>query len=216
MTAQPIRVLIVDDDELTLHGIEAIIKQSGDMEVLGRAMSADEAVQRALQLRPDVILMDLVMTDGRGGPTSTMSSLRATTRILQEFPEARVLTFSAFEDSAAISELLDRGGKGFVSKALRADKVLEAIRSVGAGRPLPRSPHDRSPATADALSPREREILDLIAAGQPASQIANELHLSVRTVSDYRNRLLQKLSASSTEELLERAADQGLIEPPEA
>jgi two-component system, NarL family, response regulator NreC len=213
-----IRVLIADDHAVLRAGLRMLIGAQPDMEVVGEAADGDEAVVKARELHPDVALMDVTMP-GSGG-------IGAIQRIRSDSPTTRVLVLTMHDVPAYLRSALAAGASGYVVKRAADAELISAIRSVHRGRtvldptlatmvvqaavtkkPTPGAP---GPA-AHALSPREREVLDLVAQGFTNQQMADHLGLSVKTVETYRSRLVEKLGLRSRAELVRYALDSGLF-----
>ncbi|MFJ6569385.1 response regulator [Streptomyces sp. NPDC091292] len=217
---QPIRVLLADDQALLRTGFRLLIESVPDLTVAGEAVSGDEAVDLALRLRPDVVLMDIRMpsTDG----------LEATRRICADPAAAgtRVLVLTTFDLDEYVYAALRGGASGFLLKDILPADLLTALRVVASGdallaptvtRRLIREfagRHEPRPRLAQELSgvtPREREVLRLVARGLPNRMIAEHLGLSVATVKTHVGRLLAKLHAHDRAQLVVFAYETGLV-----
>ena len=190
-----IRVLLAEDHAVVRAGLERLLAGVDDIEVVGAARDGFEALELAEQLRPDVILMDLVMPelDGR----------EATRRILAASPQVHVVVLTSFSDREQILEALDAGAVGYLLKDAEPEELIGGIRAAARGEsPLhPKAAHEliRSRAaggqTAD-LSPREREVLTLIARGYANKRIAGELGIKERTVKAHVTAIFQTLGVA--------------------
>jgi two-component system response regulator NreC len=209
-----IRVLVVDDHAVLRAGLRMLIRAQADMDVVGEAADAEEAVRKALEARPDVVLMDLSMP-GAGG-------IRAIECLRQDCPTSRVLVLTMHDVPAYLRSALAAGASGYVVKSAADSELLSAIRGVYRGRTVLdpelaasalQNTLGRRPAggPAGALSPREREVLDLIAQGYTNQQIADRFGLSVKTIETHRSRLVEKLGLRSRAELVRYALDSGLL-----
>ncbi len=212
----PIRVLLVDDHALMRAGLRALLASEPDVEVVGEAATGEEGVEKALELRPDVVLMDLSMP-GCGG-------LEATRRIAQG-TGARVLVLTLHAEREYLMPVLDAGGSGYVTKHSADHDLLDAIRVVAGGdvflypsatRMLIRSVRggrepERPADPVNLLSAREREVLTLTAEGFSSTEIGGRLHLSHKTVETYRQRVMDKLDLRHRSELVRFALDRGLL-----
>jgi DNA-binding NarL/FixJ family response regulator len=215
-----IRVLGADDHAVLRAGLRMLIGAQADMDVVAEAADGEEAARRAVESRPDVVLMDLTMP-GSGG-------IRAIERIRQECPSSRVLVLTMHDVPAYLRSALAAGASGYVVKSAADSELLSAIRAVHRGRTVldpelaasvVQSAVGRRPAGgagAGLLSPREREVLDLIAQGYTNQQIADRFGLSVKTIETHRSRLVEKLGLRSRAELVRYALDSGLFTGGEA
>jgi two-component system response regulator NreC len=210
-----IRVLVVDDHAVLRAGLRMLIRAQADMDVVAEAADGDEAVRKAVEARPDVVLMDLSMP-GSGG-------IRAIERVRHECPASRVLVLTMHDVPAYLRSALAAGATGYVVKSAADSELLSAIRGVYRGRTV-LDPELAASAlqntlgrklagglAAGPLSPREREVLDLIAQGYTNQQIADRFGLSVKTIETHRSRLVEKLGLRSRAELVRYALDSGLF-----
>ena len=214
--ASPVKVLIVDDHAVVRSGLRLLLVQEPDIEPVGEAGSAREAIFEARSLKPDVILMDVVMPDGNG--------LEAIPTLLHEHPEAKILVLSMQDDPRYVREAFDAGAKGYVLKEAADVEVVAAVREVARGgryvhpelgaRLIAADAAAARKAQEDPLSDREREVLRLLALGHTNQEIAHQLYISVRTAETHRAHIMQKLRLSSRADLVRYAIDQGLLEPP--
>ena len=222
-----IRVLIVDDHAVLRSGLRMLIAGQSDLEVVGEAGDGEEAVRRAQEVHPDVVLMDLTMPG--------MSGIQAIERVRQVSPKSRVLVLTMHDVPAYLRAALAAGAAGYVVKRAADAELLSAIRGVHRGRTVldpelatrvvegglgARGPVGRpARGSASLLSQREREVLDLVAQGYTNQQVADRLGLSVKTVETYRARLVEKLGLRSRADLVRYAVDSGIVssrEPPAA
>ncbi|HLH61597.1 MAG TPA: response regulator transcription factor [Ktedonobacteraceae bacterium] len=210
-----LRVLIADDHPLFRKGIRTLLAATPDIEVIGEATTGQEAIELASAVQPDVILMDLQMPGING--------IEATRQVLHTSPHVRILVVTLFEDDGSVFTALRAGARGYVLKDAKEEDMLRAIRAVGRGEAI------FSPAIATrlmdyfatprptvakelfpTLSEREREILQLIARGLTNSDIARQLSLSVKTVSNYVSNIFSKLQVTDRAQAIIRARDAGL------
>jgi DNA-binding NarL/FixJ family response regulator len=213
-----IRVMIVDDHPLVREGLQAVILQEVDMEVVGEAANGGEALRKAASLQPDVTLMDLLMPGMSGG--------EAIKAILRESADSRILVLTSVEDVDTILATIKAGAQGYVSKEAPPDELLEAIRTVHRGSVvlpahiaqalLSGSPHHEAAAhPADVLTEREVEVLTLVAQGMNNDDIAERLVISPRTVSVHVSRILTKLDLDNRTQAALHALKTGLASLPD-
>jgi DNA-binding NarL/FixJ family response regulator len=209
-----IRVLIVDDHAVVRSGLRLLLDAEPDIEAVGEAPNADRAVFEALQTKPDVVLMDLVMP-GKGG-------IEGMPALLEAVPEAKVLVLSMQDDPRYVHEAFAAGASGYVLKEAADTEVVAAIREVASGgryvhprlgaRLVQAEADERRRAEEDPLSDREREVLRLLALGHTNQEIASMLFISVRTAETHRAHIMQKLRLSNRAELVRYALSSGLLE----
>jgi two-component system, NarL family, response regulator NreC len=212
-----IRILLTDDHTLFRQGIRTLLSAEPDMEVVGEAGEAGEAVSLARQLRPDVILMDIGMTG--------MSSFEATRQIRKDRPETRVIFLSMYDDEEYVSECVEIGGSGYILKDSPAEQLVTAIREVQRGgsflspRLLARLVDDfrmngrggPSRQRFGTLTKREREILKMLAEGRSVKEIASGFELSVKTVEAHKFNLMRKLDIHNKAQLVQYAIQKKII-----
>jgi DNA-binding NarL/FixJ family response regulator len=207
-----IRVLVADDHPVVRRGIEQILEDEHDIEVAGQAASGAETLAKLAAGEPDLLLLDLTMEDTRG-----VDFLR---RVRELHPELAVLVLSIHPEEQYAVACLRLGAAGYVSKASAPAELVEAVRRVAGGRRyisaalaerLVQISGGAALGPHETLSPRERQVLLGIAGGRTVSQLAAELGLSVKTVSTYRTRLLDKMGLSSNAELTRYAYEHRLL-----
>jgi len=215
-----IRVLVVDDHEIVRAGLRMVLEGDGTLEVAGEAGTEEEAVSRALALKPDVVLMDVRLgADERAG-----SGIEACRVIRSALPETSVLMFSSYGEREAVVASILAGASGFVTKNVGRAQLIDALRTVASGESLLDSKvtgavltklkelSATQPSDGDQLSPREREVLALIARGLTNRQIAEQLVISEHTARNHVTNILDKLGFSRRTEAAAFAARLGLLE----
>ena len=210
-----IRVLIVDDHAVVRSGLRLVLDAEGDIEAVGEAGSAREAIFQARSLKPDVILMDVVMPG--------QSGLDVVPTLLHERAETKVLVLSMQDDPQYVRQAFSAGASGYVLKEAADTEVVAAVREVAGGgryvnpelgaRLVTAETEAARRAEEDPLSDREREVLRMLALGHTNQEIAKRLYISVRTAETHRAHIMQKLRLSTRAELVNYALGQGLLEP---
>lgn len=214
-----IKILVVDDQALFREGLRTLLSVYDDFEVVGEAANGEEALRLAIQLRPDVILMDLRMP--------VLDGVRATNLLKESLPTCKVIILTTFDDDELVFDGLRAGAIGYLLKDVSSNKLVEAIRSASRGEyfllpaitakviaefsKIPRSAPNRVPEMVDALSPRELEILLLVASGDSNKEIAEKLVISEGTVKNHLSSILSKLNARDRLQAVIRARELGLI-----
>ena len=210
-----IRILIADDHGVVREGLRAVLGSEPDMEVVGEAATGKEVVERAAELGPDVILMDIQMPE--------LNGIEATRRILEANPEVGVVVLTMFEDDDSVFSAMRAGARGYVLKGAPPSEILKVVRAVAEGEahfgpeiarrlmdffsaPKPTSPADAFPE----LTAREVEILDLIAQGHSNAKIAARLFVSPKTVGNHVAHIFTKLQVADRAHAIIRARDAGL------
>jgi len=211
-----IRVVVVDDHAVVRSGIKLLLDSHDDIEVVGEAGNAQDAVFRVRELTPDVILLDLVMP-GEGG-------IEVLPKLLKEAPGAKVLVLSMQDEPSYVREAFAAGASGYVLKEAADEEVVNAVREIAGGgsyvhptlgaRMVTADAAARAAAEADPLSDREREILRLLALGHTNQEIAKLLYISVRTAETHRAHIMQKLRLGTRAELVRHALAHGLLDDP--
>ncbi len=221
---KPIRIFLADDHAVLRAGLKALLSSQPDMDVIGEAEDGETCVRRVVLQQPDVVLLDINMPRCNG--------LEALTQLRQQVPDTRVLILTMHDDPEYLRQVLASGGSGFVLKQAPSDELLAAIRAVYDGgiflhpqhtrvllddavdkqKEQEAPPVDEKQARFANLSEREAQIFKLVALGHRNSEIADMLHLSVKTVETYKSRLMQKLGLRSRAALVRYALELGILD----
>lgn len=214
-------VLLVDDHHLFRQGLRAVLESTSDVTVCGEASTGREAFEMLDTLNPDVVTVDVTLPDGDG--------IAAAREILKRRPECRVLMLTMHGNHFYVSQALAAGAKGYALKEQLPNDIVDAVRAVARGETyvapqlpqdlgIPASPGTRTPSASasltnplNSLSPRERDIFDLIVRGHTNTAMADTLKLSVKTIETHRAHINKKLRVHSTGELIRLAALHGLV-----
>ena len=211
-----IRVLIADDHKIMLAGLRSLLEKQTDIEVVGEADNGRKAVQMTQEKKPDVVVMDVSMPD--------LNGIEATTQIIESLPETRVIALSMHSDKRFVMGMLRAGASGYLLKDCASQELANAIVQVAGGKKylspeitgvvindflLGDSSEDVAIA-ASQLSPREREVLQLIAEGWSTKQIASHLYVSIKTIETHRRQIMKKLDLHSIADLTKYAIREGL------
>jgi len=212
-----ITVLLADDHAVVRDGLRLMLEAQGDIKVVGDAANGREAVHQVKRLRPDVVVMDIAMPE--------LNGIEATRQIREARPSAQVVILSMHHTSEHIFRALQAGARGYLLKESAGVEVVNAVRTVQAGhrylsqkisdKVIDNYVHQREAAETTSplarLSPRERQVLQLVVEGKSSVEIASALSLSHKTVETYRSRLMRKLGISDLPSLVKFAIRQGLI-----
>jgi len=214
--SRPIHILLADDHAVVRAGLRALLDPTPNLRVVGEAGTAEEAVEKTRELKPDVVVMDLLMPG--------MSGLEAIRRIARESRHTGIVVLTAHPEADTLVQVLEAGGRGYVAKTSAYEDLAQAIRSVtqgevfldsGATNLLVQHHQQAHPQEAGGalgrLSAREREVLVLTAEGHTATEIGRHLHLSPKTVDTYRARIMEKLGLKHRSELVRWALRTGLL-----
>ncbi len=201
---RPIRVVLADDHTLVRQGIKTLLPSS-TIRVVAEAADGRELVKHARRLRPDMALVDISMP--------LLNGIEATRRIAKVSPKTRVIILSMYPDKEYVAHAYQLGAWGYVLKEEAPEHLVEAIEAVAAGKQYfpARMPLGNSTFVDERLTPREREVLQLIAEGKKTSEIAQIMTRSLHTVRNHRARLLKKLGVHNAAELVKAAEEMGLV-----
>jgi DNA-binding NarL/FixJ family response regulator len=209
-----VKILIADDHGIVRSGVKLLLDRQPDMEVVAEAEDGVDALEQAVRLKPDIAVLDVSMP--------RMTGLQATHEIKRQSPDTQVLILSMHDDERYLFEALRAGASGYVLKRAADKDLVDAVRAASRGEPfltskaqqaLIRDFIERGEAATDELSPREQEVVKLIAEAHTNKEIAEILHLSEKTVESHRGRVLQKLGMRDRVELVRYAIRRGLVEP---
>lgn len=217
-----ITVVLADDHNIVREGLRLLLEASGEIKVVGEAENGRQAVQKAKELQPDVIVLDLAMP--------LLNGMEATRQIVKESPGVKVLVLSSYSDEQRVQQVLNDGATGYLIKQTAANELLTAVREAKKGnRFLSPSISKRlaeqlrqnfvqsggvvKRKSPQDLTPREAEVLQLIAEGYPNKQIAAELSISIKTVEKHRQQVMNKLNLHDIAGLTRHALAHGIIEP---
>ena len=208
-----IKIVLVDDHAVVRSGLRLLLDGQEDIEVVGEAGNGKDAIFRVRALKPDVILLDVVMPGESG--------IEVLPRLLHESPQTKVLVLSMQDDPSYVREAFAAGASGYVLKEAADEEVVSAVREIAAGgsyvhpalgaRMVAAEAKERAAAEADPLSDREREVLRLLALGHTNQEIAEQLYISVRTAESHRAHIMQKLRLTTRAELVRYALSHGLL-----
>lgn len=211
-----LRVIIADDHKIIREGLKRVINAEPDMEVVGEADDGQDAWQKAIELQPDVVIMDVSMPK--------LDGIKATERLKRERPHVKVIALSAYDNNGYINRLFQAGASGYLLKLAAAEELINALRIVAAGASyldktltskilegyIRQKPLNIG-AKQYTLTEREEEVLRLVAQGFINKEIAAKLNLSVKTVESHKSNFMQKLGLHSRAEIVRYALDQGWL-----
>jgi len=211
---ETIKVLVADDHPVVRKGLQSCLSRAGRLRLVGEAADGDEALRKARELQPDVVLMDISMPG--------MNGLMVTEMLRKELPQVKVLVVSVQRNKDAIFRVIQAGAHGYVSKEAPSEEVIRAIESVHGGEPyfseeiaraalyeFINSGGRKEPFAQ--LTPREREVLVLIAERKSNKEIADQLNIGVRTIETHRERIMRRLNIHSVAGLTKYAIANGLV-----
>jgi DNA-binding NarL/FixJ family response regulator len=212
------KILLADDHKVLRSGLRRILEEQPDLEVVGEASDGREAVDLASSLQPDIVVMDIAMPQ--------MNGMEATRQIVLRNPRTNVLILSMYSDENYIVQVLRAGARGYLLKDSAEEELINAVRSVNAGQPffspriakllvgdsMQRLRDEAASDTYELLTPREREVLQLIAEGKSNKEVASALFVSPTTIETHRARIMDKLDLHSTAEIVLYAVRKGIVQ----
>jgi len=218
MKMKKIELLLVDDHEVVRSGLRMLLEDKPDIQIVGEAGTASEAVNATNALKPDVILMDIGLPD--------MSGIDATRKIKGLWPNTAIVALTIHEDEEYFFKMLEAGASGYVPKRAAPEELLTAIRVAASGEVylypslakllvkdyFTQNVLDKESRALDGLTSRQQEVLALLAEGATNTEIAEKLHISPKTVASHRENIMQKLNLHSRTELVKYAIRKGLIQ----
>lgn len=216
----PCKILVADDHEIVRRGLRALLESQAEWQVSAEATTGRDAVEKALQLRPDVVVMDISMPE--------MNGLEATREILKSAPKTEVLILTMHESEQVVREVLEAGARGYVLKSDAGRSLVAAVESLRNHRPFFTSrvsemvlegylkgqtrPSDQD-TPRGRLTPRERQIVQLLAEGKSNKEIGNALGISVKTAEAHRSNIMRKLDLHSISDLVRYAIRNKIVNP---
>jgi len=213
-----IRIILADDHAIVRHGLNKLIQQQEDMEVIAQVADGRSTVELTRELSPDMVIMDIGMPD--------LNGIDATGQIIREFPQVKVIGLSMHSGKKFVIEMLKAGASGYLLKDCALEELTTAIKAVASGKTYlspsitdvvvenyVRHSQKKESSAFSLLSQREREVLQLMAEGKTTKQIGLKLHISPKTVEGHRLRIMEKLNMDSVAKLTKYAIQEGLTSP---
>ncbi len=215
----PLRILVADDHEVVRRGLRAVLEAHPGWEVCGEAVTGREALEKARQLKPDVVVMDIGMRE--------LNGLEATRQVLKALPTTEVLILTMHESEQVVREVLDAGARGYVLKTDAGRDLVAAVDALSQHRPFftsrvaemvlegylkEGSRAEEGKTSPSRLTPREREVVQLLAEGNSNKEVASRLGISVKTVEAHRANIMRKLGLDSLSDLVRYAIRNKIIE----
>lgn len=212
-TEGPVRVVVADDHQIVLRGLKTILDNEG-FEIVGEASDGREAVSRALELHPDLVVLDIGMP--------VMTGIEAAAEIRHSMPSLKLILLTVHTENRYVLEALRSGIRGYVLKSRAASELIEAIHEVLAGK-IYLSPGisqtvveaylQQSAGESESLTRRELQVLQLVAEGKTTKEVATSLGVSVKTADSHRSNIMHKLNMHSVADLVRYAIRRGLVQP---
>jgi len=213
-----LRILVADDHEIVRHGLVALIKRRPEWEVVAECENGRKAVEKALELRPDIAILDIGMP--------VLNGLEATRRILRDNPNIKLLILTITDTEQAVREVLDAGARGFLLKSDAARDLITAVEALQHNRTFftarvaemvlagyrGKGITSATPELVPTLTSREREVVQLLAEGKSSKEVACQLNLSVKTAETHRSNIMRKLGLHSVSELVLYAVRNNIIQ----
>ena len=213
-----IRLLVADDHKIFRQGIKMLLEEESDLQVVGEASDGRDAVKKATELKPDVILMDIAMAN--------LNGLEATRQIKKQLPSAKVIMVTMHKNEEYVLQSFQAGASGFILKEGAVEELVSAIRSINSDKSflspsisktlidayMRKMETGKTETPFDLLTDREREVLQLIAEGYTNREVAKSLFISVKTVEAHRAHIMQKLNIHDIAKLVKYAIQKGLVD----
>ena len=213
-----VRIILADDHTIVRHGLNKLIQQQEDMEVIAQAADGHSTIELTRELSPDMVIMDIGMPD--------LNGIDATQQIIREFPQVKVIGLSMHSGKKFVIEMLKAGASGYLLKDCALEELTTAIKAVASGKTYlspsitdvvvenyVRHSKKKESSAFSLLSQREREVLQLMAEGKTTKQVGLKLHISPKTVEGHRLRIMEKLNMDSVAKLTKYAIQEGLTSP---
>jgi DNA-binding NarL/FixJ family response regulator len=219
MAMTKLRILLADDHEVVRNGLRHIVEKQPGWEVCGEAATGREAVEKAIKLKPDIVVMDMSMPE--------LNGLEATRQIRPALPRTEVLILTMHQSGQMVRELLAAGARGYLLKSDAGNALVAAVQSLRKGKPYftpevselvlsgylkPNDPGQAQAGSIEQLTPRERQIVQLVAEGKSSKEIAWTLKISVKTAETHRSNLMRKLHVHSVSEVVRYAIRNKIVE----
>ena len=215
-TSETIKIMIAEDQGLIRHSLASLLSAVDDFEIVGLAADGEEVLQQLETVKPDVILMDVKMPK--------MNGIEVTKAIDGKLPWVKVIALSMFDHPVYIKEMLKNGAKGFISKNCSTEELCEAIRMVNSGaqyfcktissivfHDFTQTFSENGSSAIHSLTPREIDVIKMLASGETTKGVANALFISNKTVERHKSNLLRKLQVRNTAQLIKLAVEKGIL-----